>query len=81
MEEGIAQQKRSFLLSSFWDDAERKWKPLELAEWMRHLMGPSSRDARSLRPPGEDEIAGQARKDTEGEHVDVWAGGKDGQDV
>ena len=24
MEEGIAQQKRSFLLSSFWDDAERK---------------------------------------------------------
>ena len=37
--------------------------------------------ARSLRPPGEDEIAGQARKDTEGEHVDVWAEGKVGQDV
>ena len=48
---------------------------------MRHLMRSSGRDARSLRPPGEDEIAGQARKDTEDEHVDVWAGGKVGQDV
>ena len=48
---------------------------------MRHLMGSSGRDARSLRPPGEDEIAGQARKDTEDEHIDVWADGKVGQDV
>ena len=29
-----------------------------------------SRDARSLRPPGEDEIAGQARKDTEDEPIE-----------
>ena len=42
---------------------------------MHHLMGSSGRDARSLRPPGEDEIAGQARKDTEDEPIEWGSGG------
>ena len=48
---------------------------------MRHLMGSSGRDARSLRPPGEDEIAGQARKDTEDESIEYRTGAAERQDV
>ena len=68
----LAEKKRVEKTFLFFEHLLRRCvEKMKVDECMRHLMGPSSRDARSLRPPGEDEIAGQARKDTEDEHIDV----------